>query len=91
MRFFNPDVHDLVLTAFCFGIVAGVLISYLMVAVVWRFCAAIRIAEAAANVAERSRQRAEIELNDRLLAEGRARVLALGKILDAAQEETVRG
>jgi len=84
MRFFNPDVHDLVLTAFCFGIVAGVLISYLMVAVVWRFCAAIRIAE-------RSRQRAEIELNDRLLAEGRARVLALGKILDAAQEETVRG
>lgn len=76
MNLLNPDVRDLVFTAFCFGIAAGLSISYLMTAIVWRMTMTIRIADAADRVAEKLRQEAQIELNERLIEQGHARLVS---------------
>ena len=77
MNSINHDIHALIGIAFFFGLSAGLLISYLMVAIVYRWTASMRVAAMARLVAEAARQAAELKVVEAKLGQGRSELREL--------------
>ena len=85
----NIDAYstgDLVEFAFFAGLGAGLLISYLMCAIVWRWCAAYKVAEIAARMAEKAALDAEIRVDQARLERGKLALISLFKSVDQAED-----
>lgn len=69
MNLASADINQLIGVAFFFGMAAGLLISYLIVAMVYRFTLSVRVVEAAERVAIQARQMAELQVIEARLAD----------------------
>jgi hypothetical protein len=72
MNLATASIQDLLSTAFFFGMAAGLLVAYLMVALVWRMTVTLRVSAAAERIAENAQRTAEMQLVEARLQTGRA-------------------
>lgn len=79
------NLWDLVRTAFFVGMGAGLLLAYLMCALVWRWSMTFRVSELAARIAEKSALEAEIRVDQQRLERGRAALVEMFRKTDDAE------
>jgi len=81
----NFSFGDLVELAFFMGIGVGLVLAYLMCAIVWRWCMAIKVGELASRLAEKAALDAEIRVSEERLERGKASLVAFFKKIDEAE------